>query len=105
MLESFIELKNPTCVNLPITFAEISKQIIWGNRFIKIKGKSLIFINWIESGIVMLDDIFKEGKISETFILGKLKSKSNWISEINRLKKAIPTVWKQSLNSHHSITQ
>jgi hypothetical protein len=33
----------------PHNYIEIRKQIIWGNKYIKYKGKCLIKVNWIKS--------------------------------------------------------
>ena len=63
-------------------FAEIRKQLIWGNRFIMFKNKSLMFDNWINSDLIYINDILNEnGEISQNLILDKLKYKNNWISE------------------------
>ena len=46
----------------PHNFREIRKQIIWGNkyRYIKYKGKCLVKVNWIKSGIIFINDILDE---------------------------------------------
>jgi hypothetical protein len=41
-------------------FAEIRKQIIWGNKFIMFKIKSLMFDNWINSDLIYINDILNE---------------------------------------------
>jgi hypothetical protein len=38
-------------------FAEIRKQLIWGNKFIIFKNKSLMFDNWINSDLIYINDI------------------------------------------------
>ena len=38
-------------------FAEIRKQLIWGNKFILFKNKSLMFDNWINSDLIYINDI------------------------------------------------
>jgi hypothetical protein len=35
-------------------FAEIRKQLIWGNKFIMFKNKSLMFDNWINSDLIYI---------------------------------------------------
>jgi hypothetical protein len=51
----------------------------------------LFFKEWINSGIFFANDIIdNNGKITQEFILLKLKDKSNWISEFSILKKAFP---------------
>ena len=55
-------------------FAEIRKQLIWGNKFIMFKNKSLMFDNWINSDLIYINDILNEnGEISQNLILDKLK--------------------------------
>jgi hypothetical protein len=57
---------------------------------LKYKGKCLVKVNWIKSGIIIINDILDEyGHISEYKIIAKLRNKQNWISELNILKKAI----------------
>ena len=56
----------------PHNFREIRKQIIWGNKYVKYKGKCLVKVNWIKSGIIFINDISDEyGHISEYKIIAK----------------------------------
>ncbi len=72
----------------PQNFREIRKQIILNNEFITFKNKTILFQNWIKSGLIYINDIIDDqGKISENYIINKLIKKSNWISEINILKR------------------
>ena len=88
----------------PQNFREIRKEIIWGNKYIKYKGKCLVKVNWINSGIIFINDILDEyGRISEYKIIAKLRNKQNWISELNILRKAIPKQWKETLITQDSI--
>ena len=85
-------------------FAEIRKQLIWGNKFIMFKNKSLMFDNWINSDLIYINDILNENReISQNLILDKLKYKNNWISEFISLKKAIPNEWYHTLQAQNSI--
>jgi hypothetical protein len=85
-------------------FAEIRKQLIWGNKYIMFKNKSLMFDNWINSDLIYINDILNEnGEISQNLILDKLKYKNNWISEFICLKKAIPNEWYHTLQAQNSI--
>ena len=85
-------------------FAEIRKQLIWGNKFIMFKNKSLMFDNWINSDLIYINDILNEnGEISQNLILDKLKDKNNWISEFICLKQAIPNEWYHTLQAQSSI--
>ena len=85
------------------SFENIRRAVIWGNRDIKYKGQCLIFKKWISSGIFFINDIIDEfGNISEKIILTKLSDKSNWISEIHKLKLSVPPSWKSILKSYNS---
>ena len=85
-------------------FENIRKQIIWGNKFITFNKKSSIFKNWINSNILFVNDIIdNQGQINEDIILQKLINKTNWISEFNQLKNAIPKLWKNILKSDNSL--
>ena len=40
------------------------KHILWGNKFIKLKGESLKCINWLTTDITYINDIiYKQGNI------------------------------------------
>ena len=91
-------------VKKPVTFSDIRKQVIWGNKFIKFKNKSIVFENWIKSGLVFLNDILDEtGSITQDYIYERLQYKSNWIAEYNILKKSIPSAWIPILKSENSV--
>ena len=84
-------------------FRDARKEIIWGNKHIKFKNKPLLMMNWIKAGLIHINDILDgKGEISEHFILDKLKSKSNWLSELAKIKSAIPKEWKILLNTENS---
>jgi hypothetical protein len=40
----------------PSNFAEIRKQLIWGNKCIMFNNKSLMFDNWINSDLIYIND-------------------------------------------------
>ena len=47
-------------------FREIRKHLMSGNKYIKFKGKCLVNVTWIKSGIICINDILDEyGLISE----------------------------------------
>lgn len=106
LIELWIKLNNTKQTNHRSldTFPEIRKQIIWGNQFIKYKGKCLNNTSWIESNILFMNDILSNnGEIKADDILQKLKHKQNWIAEFHTLKYSIPTKWKKHLKSNDSI--
>ena len=62
-----------------------------------------MYLNWINSGILFINDIIDDkGNISQEIILNKLSNKVNWISEFKKLKNAIPDAWKIILKSPDS---
>ena len=76
--------------NSPVTFIDIRKQIIWGNKHITFENKPVVFENWIKSDLIYVNDILDATKtLSSKFILENLKLKSNWIAEFNIVKKSI----------------
>jgi hypothetical protein len=58
----------------PLTFSNVKKQILWGNRFITFEKKNKKFKEWINSGIFFVNNIIdNNGKITQEFILHKYK--------------------------------
>ena len=105
VLNAYFEFSSlePNFSIFPLKFVEIRKQLLWGNKHIRFRGKTLIFKSWINSDILFLNDIIgQSGCLDETKILGKLKNKTNWISQVNIIKKAVPGVWKGILKSRES---
>ena len=88
---------------------EIRKQMIWGNKYIQSKGKTLFYKMWHKNNINFIDDLldetgkFKRGEI----IFQQLKNlnRSNWIIEYHTLLKAIPSSWKETLTNCHMGTK
>ena len=70
---------------------EMLSQPIWGNELFKSKEKCLFFKNWIESGFLLVKDLFESNGtfVSEEHILNDLNDKHNWISEYLILKKTV----------------
>jgi flagellar biosynthesis/type III secretory pathway chaperone len=103
LLETWIDIKYVKSTSRPSTFYEIRKQVLWGNCNIKLNSKCLIFHTWIKSGIIFVNDILDDsGNINAKYIFEKLKDKHNWISEIHKLKNAIPKEWQGILKSEAS---
>ena len=103
IIEAFIKLRKCKSTANCNTYLEIRNQIIWGNRIIKNKGKCLLFKSWINSDLICIDDITRNGKLSEELVYDKLVNKTNWISEFSLLKKCIPSQWKYALQSEVSV--
>jgi len=41
----------------PKPFYDIRQQVIWGNNYIKLKGKCLVYKHWIDTNIVYVNDL------------------------------------------------
>ena len=88
----------------PTNFREIRNQNIWGNKYIKFNNKSLIYKNWIDSNLLYVNDITDEnGRVSQDYLIEKLKNKIIFFSEFSRLKKAIPKEWYVQLSEEKSV--
>jgi hypothetical protein len=106
LLKTWIQFKQlpDNQSKLSKTYYNIRNEIIWGNKFIKVKNKTIIFKNWIDSDILFINDIISNtGLIDENIIFTKLKTKNNWIAEVNIIKKAIPNIWKEMIKTDQSI--
>jgi hypothetical protein len=62
-------------LNSPLTSSNVRKQILWRNRFITFEKKK----NFLKNGLIVNDIIDNNDKITQEFILNKLKNKSNWM--------------------------
>ena len=63
----------------------------------------LLYKNWIDVGIIYVNDIIADTfDFNAAYIYEKLNIKQNWISEICRLKRAIPNHSKQILKTPNS---
>ena len=113
IIKSWIEIGGAQ-KSYPKNNIEILKQPIWGNKYIKFKGKMITHKSWINSGIVYIKDLVdNNGIICERQILEKLKNKLNWIAELSIVKKSIPKEWLHSIQhdtdwnnyqiNHHNI--
>ena len=87
----------------PVTFIDIRKQIIWGNKHITFENKTIVLENWIKSDLIYVNDILgSTNTLSSKFILEKLKFKFNWIAEFNIVKKSIPKNWMHIIKTENS---
>ena len=64
-------------ISSPLTFSNVRKQILWGNRFITFEFFFFFLKNGLMWNIFVNDIIDNNGKITQEFILHKLKNKSN----------------------------
>ena len=88
---------------------EIRKQLIWGNKIIQSKGKTLFYKNWHKSSINFIDDLLDEtGNLkSGPDIFKQLEgyNRANWLSEYNAILKSIPRSWKNILKNVNMNTK
>ena len=93
----------------PQSETEIRQQIIWGNKFIQSKNKTLFYPNWHKSNINFIDDLLdntgnlKSGQ--EIFFQLQGSCRSNWIIEYNTIVKSIPLSWKEKLKNTNMATK
>lgn len=73
IIEYNIELNNINTTHQLKSFSEIRKQIIWGNRYIKFNGNGLIFHEWINAGLVFVNDMIDKNGETRESILSSLK--------------------------------
>jgi predicted ATPase len=77
---------------------------MYSNKYIKFNNKSLIYKNWIDSNLLYVNDITDEnGRVSQDYLIEKLKNKIIFFSEFSRLKKAIPKEWYVQLSEEKSV--
>lgn len=94
MIKTWVKWKNSRIEKFPNDFIEIRKQIIWGNKYIKLNGKCLLYNQQIKNNIIYIKDILDDnGDISQNLMLKKLSSHCIWFSEYTKLKKAMPKHW------------
>ena len=75
IIESWV-IAGGGCMDEPKSFADIRKQILWGNQFIKWNRKCLLYKNCIDDNILYINDIISPaGEIDTALILQKLHSK------------------------------
>ena len=69
------------------------------------KGKTLLFNNWIDSNLIYINDLLDEnGKLSKECICKKFNCKVNWISELYTFKKGLSREWVKILSEENSIS-
>ena len=86
---------------------DIRKEIIWGNKFIQTRGKTLYYKHWKESNFNFVEDLLNaEGKFkSGEEVFHKLNKTQNWLTEYMTIQKAIPKTWKDCLKTCNMQTK
>ena len=64
------------------------QQTIWNNLYFKVRGKPLLFRNWLKSGIKYVKDLYDEdGNFHDiVYFSNIIVNKSNWLCEYKVLK-------------------
>ena len=81
---------------------DLSKAIIWNNKFICIDGKSVYFKNLVEKGILRMGDFISNN--NELIVKSSYKLRALNISPLDTFKliwviDALPVEWRESLNT------
>ena len=85
----------------PQSTTDIRKQLIWGNKLIQSKGKTLFYKNWHKNGINFIDDLLDDnGNLkcgTEIYHQLEGQSRKNWLVEYTTILKSIPKSWRNTL--------
>ena len=81
-----------------VTQAIVKSQTIWKNRYITIQKKPFIWKDWLEHGIVTIDNILDENGnfLSHSEINDKYCIQSNFLNVL-QLRQSIPSQWRSVL--------
>ena len=78
-------------------------QLIWGNKMIQSKGRTLFYKNWYAKNIIFIDDLLDQNgnlkSVEEIFCLLERSNRNNWLIEYKTILKALPATWKQTLTN------
>ena len=87
----------------PQSQTENRKQLIWGNKMIHSKGRTLFYKNWYAKNLIFIDDLLDQnGNLKsgeEIFCLLERSNRNNWLIEYKTILKALPATWKQTLTN------
>ena len=76
--------------------------MIWGNKYIVSKGKTLFYEHWKNSGISFVDNLLTHyGKFKPAIeIFNQLKNQRNWLIEYYTIISSIQKTWKEDLENN-----
>jgi hypothetical protein len=69
--------------------SDLYNQVIWGNRFLKIKGKCLYSKSFIAAGIVYVKDVLTQGGAVDPTVYNKLADKRHYFRVMYQIKEAL----------------
>ncbi len=96
ILTSFHKCKT-YIANTKLSEYSFFSETVWLNERYKFKNKYIYYKHWIESGFVKIKDFYDENGtfLADKIFYERLILKSNWISELKTLKKAILNIAKR----------
>lgn len=81
---------------------DLSKAIVWNNKFISIGGKSVYFKNLTEKGILRIGDLISDNNefiVKSNYKLRELNTSPLDIFRLISVIDALPVEWRESLNT------
>lgn len=81
---------------------DLSKAIVWNNKFICIGGKSVYFKNLAEKGILRIGDLISDNNefiVKSNYKLRELNTSPLDIFRLISVIDALPVEWRESLNT------
>ena len=81
---------------------DLSKAIVWNNKFICIGGKSVYFKNLAEKGILRIGDLISDNNefiVKNNYKLRELNTSPLDIFRLISVIDALPVEWRESLNT------
>ena len=71
-------------------YNNIRNHTIWYNKYIKFKGETLIFKNWIKDGVILVKNLkLNNGILDISYLSRVIKDKRRFYRDINILQKAL----------------
>ena len=91
---------------VPLSANEITEEILWNNRFIKIGGKTVFYIAWVSKGILRIKDILNahDNFLSFQDLKDTFDVRGTFL-DYGGLLAAIPKDWKNAIlhgNQEHT---
>ncbi len=108
IIEGFMASKSN---EMPDSDDVLNEEIIWGNECFTLtknrRKNSLLFANWISSGIIHVKDLkYKDGIIDQQYLTQKIRNKANFYVEflsIQKVLKPYKHLMKENQPSEHII--
>ena len=84
----------------PINKSNIMQENLWLNKYITIENKPIIWVKWLEKGILFIDDLLEPNGqfLSQTQLKLKYNISCNFIEHL-QIRQAIPIAWREKLTT------